>query len=168
MHDAFGTYPTYTEATHALCHTHHLRDLKNFIEQGDTWAIRMTTFLLADKQAVEAHHGALPKEEAKRWERVYDRILAKAQHRLEAMMPFPKKALALVRQLEEALRFLHEAHVPFDNNQAERDLRMVEVKENTSGTFRDEIFAKSFCIARSIVFTLVKHEKTRGTRCVFC
>ncbi|GAA3886110.1 hypothetical protein GCM10022628_05000 [Anoxybacillus suryakundensis] len=82
----------------------------------------MTTFLLAAKQAVEAHHGALFEEEAKRWERVYDRILAKAQHRLETTMPLPKKALAFVRRLqkrkEEALRFLREVHVLFDNNQA--------------------------------------------------
>gem|GEM_PF-2437717 len=63
MHDAFGTYPNYTEAIHALCHAHHLRDLKSFIEQGPTWAMRMTTFLFAAKQAVEVHHGALPNEE---------------------------------------------------------------------------------------------------------
>ncbi|MGG2945523.1 IS66-like element ISGst1 family transposase, partial [Geobacillus stearothermophilus] len=163
MHDAFGTYPKYTHATHALCHAHHLRELKGFIEQGHTWAMRMTTFLLAAKQAVEAHHGALSEEEARRWERVYDRILERAQHRLEAKTPLPKKALAFVRRLqkrkEEALRFLREVHVPFDNNQAERDLRMVKVKENISGTFREETFAQSFCIARSIVSTLTKHEK---------
>ncbi|GAC91922.1 transposase [Anoxybacillus flavithermus NBRC 109594] len=125
--------------------------------------MRMTTFLFAAKQAVEVHHGALPNEDTKRWERVYDRILAKAQHRLETMTPLPKKALAFVGRLqkrkEEALRFLREAHVPFDNNQAERDLRMVKVKENISGTFREEAFAQSFCIARSIVSTLTKHEK---------
>ncbi|PIC05352.1 IS66 family transposase, partial [Anoxybacillus flavithermus] len=163
MHDGFGTYPRYTKATHALCHAHHLRELKGFIEQGHTWASRMTTFLLAAKQAVEAHHGALPEEEARRWERVYDRILAKAQHRLETMTPLPKKALAFIRRLqkrkEEALRFLREVHVPFDNNQAERDLRMVKVKENISGAFREEAFAQSFCITRSIVSTLTKHEK---------
>ena len=75
MHDAFGTYPKYTEAIHASCHVHHLRDLKSLIEQRYTWVMRMTTFLLAAKQAVEAHHGALSEEEARRWERVYDRIL---------------------------------------------------------------------------------------------
>ncbi|EPZ37168.1 transposase, partial [Anoxybacillus ayderensis] len=165
MHDAFGTYPRYTEATHALCHAHHLRDLKGFIEQGHTWAKRLTTFLLSAKQVVEQHGGFLPEEEAERWERVYDRILAKAQYRLEGMAPLPKKALSFVRRLqkrkEEALHFLREAHVPFDNNQAERDLRMVKVKENISGTFRQETFAQSFCIARSIVSTLTKHEKKR-------
>ncbi|EPZ37097.1 transposase, partial [Anoxybacillus ayderensis] len=163
MHDAFGTYPRYTEATHALCHAHHLRDLKGFIEQGHTWAKRLTTFLLSAKQVVEQHGGSLLEEEAERWERVYDHILAKAQYRLEGMTPLPKKALSFVRRLqkrkEEALRFLREAHVPFDNNQAERDLRMVKVKENISGAFRQETFAQSFCIARSIVSTLTKHEK---------
>ncbi|NNV04718.1 IS66 family transposase, partial [Brevibacillus sp. MCWH] len=58
MHDAFSTYPNYTEATHAFCHAHHLRDLKSLIEQGYTWVMRMTTFLLAAKQAAEAHYGA--------------------------------------------------------------------------------------------------------------
>ncbi len=95
MHDAFGTYPKYTEATHAFCHAHHLRDLKSLIEQGYTWVMRMTTFLLAAKQAAEAHYGALPEEEAKRWECVYDRILEKAQRRLEPMTPLPKKHLPL-------------------------------------------------------------------------
>ncbi|ASA97470.1 hypothetical protein CA592_12385 [Anoxybacillus flavithermus] len=57
------------------------------------------------------------------------------------------------------MRFLREVHVPFDNNQAECDLRMVKVKGNISGTFREETFAQSFCITRSIVFTLTKHEK---------
>ncbi|KFZ32198.1 hypothetical protein JS44_15105 [Anoxybacillus flavithermus] len=65
--------------------------MKGFIEQGHTWAKRLTTFLLSAKQVVEQHGGSLPEEEAKRWERVYDRILAKAQYRLEGMTPLPKK-----------------------------------------------------------------------------
>ncbi|MDQ0164010.1 transposase [Bacillus alveayuensis] len=123
----------------------------------------MTTFLLAAKQVVEQNDGALPEEEAKRWERVYDRILDKAHRQLEGRTPLPKKALSFVRRLqkrmEEALRFLREAHVPFDNNQAERDLRMIKVKQNISGTFRQEEFAQSFCITSSIVSTLTKHDK---------
>lgn len=131
--------------------------------QGRAWARQMTTFLLTAKQAVEQHSGALCEEEATRWERVYDRILEKAQRQLERRTPLPKKAFAFVRRLqkrkEEALRFLREAHVPFDNNQAERDLCMVKVKENISGTFRKEAFTQSFCITRSIVSTLMKHDK---------
>ncbi len=61
----------------------------------------MPIFLLAAKQAVEAHHGALSGEEARRLERAYDRILERAQHRLEAKTPLPKKALAFVRRLQK-------------------------------------------------------------------
>ncbi|MBE2941423.1 transposase [Anoxybacillus flavithermus] len=68
---------------------------------------------------------------------MYDRILAKAKHQLEGMTPLSKKVLSLIQRLqnrkEKALRFfgcafLSETHVPFDNNQDERDLCMFKVK----------------------------------------
>ncbi|ACJ32637.1 Transposase [Anoxybacillus flavithermus WK1] len=97
--------------------------------------------------------------------------IERAQHRLEAKTPLPKKALAFVRRLQkrkgEALRFLREAHVPFDNKQAERDLRMVKVKENISGTFRGETFAQSASQEASFPH-LRNTKKTCGTRYVFC
>ncbi|MBE2935982.1 transposase [Anoxybacillus flavithermus] len=65
----------------------------------------------------------------------------------------------LEKRKQEALLFLRKKGVPFDNNQAERDLRMVKVKQKISGTFRQENDAKAFCVIRSVISTLQKQGK---------
>jgi transposase len=171
MHDGWKPYFQYG-CKHALCNAHHLRELKALFEQhGQTWASDMIRVLLDAKAAVEEALCAGR-------DRVHPLLLSDLESRYRSALDAGHKANPppkptgkrgrtkrtvggnLVRRLEdyqkETLAFLYDFEVPFDNNQAERDVRMMKVKLKVSGCFRSEEGADAFCRIRGYISTMRK------------
>jgi transposase len=174
VHDCFFPYWKYG-CVHALCNAHLLREI-TFIDEttGQRWAKEMIGLLLEIKKAVETRRmskkTSLPKEELSRYIKRYTMLVE------EGLKENPKQAkgegkrgrakqtkarLLLIRLLsrkEEYLRFAHDFSTPFDNNQAEREIRMAKVKEKVSGCFRSEKGEKSCTRIYSFIQTLKKNK----------
>jgi len=60
---------------------------------------------------------------------------------------------------KEILAFMKDPSIPFTNNQAERDLRMMKLKQKISGTFRSEKRARNFCRVRGFISMIKKHGR---------
>jgi transposase len=150
-----------------------LRELTFFAELSEetkTWASPLKELLLEMKAEVEraGAEGGRPVADAKLAELTgtYDRLIAEgleAQPPPEVPEPVRRQARNLLRRLErrkgEVLLFLTDFTVPFDNNQAERDLRMVKLQQKVGGCFRSEEGARRFCRIRSYLSTMRKHGR---------
>lgn len=168
VHDGLKGYFGFETVRHALCNAHHLRELQFAVEQYDAgWAQQMQNLLLEMKRQRET--GACSHTTLHALEKRYDALLADG---LDAFPIYPrppngKKRVAqhpvtnlLIRlrdHRDAVLAFLHHPEVPFDNNLAERDLRMMKVKQKISGCFRTWAGAELFAAVRTYLATARKH-----------
>jgi transposase len=175
VHDNWSAYRQYQQCAHGLCNVHHLRELTAVVEnEQQPWAARFKTFLLSVKRLVAPARAAgattLAPQKLAQVQRVYQRLTARA---LQANPPppdgwpqgkrgRPKKPKArnlaerLVTYEQQVLAFVYDFMVPFDNNLAERDLRMLKVQQKISGCFRSPAAAEEFCVIRSYLSTMRK------------
>ena len=176
VHDHWKPYASLT-CQHAYCNAHHLRELIAIAESIPSqrpWAEDMIALLCeANALSIEARaagFAALPGPMVLDIQTRFEAILDVAKARNPAREPEPgshrrvrqSPAHNLVKRLSEkrdaVLRFLTDLHVPFDNNQAERDVRMPKLKQKVSGCFRSDQGFAHFADIRSYLSTLRKQS----------
>jgi transposase len=171
VHDNWAPYRSFEGALHALCGAHHLRELIAAQEQGQAWALGMGCLLLDTKDAVEQSKAAerkrLSREALAELHASYREMIKLGYEEnpgleIEADGRQPKRTKAqnllirLDQREQEVLRFAHDFRVPFDNNLAERDIRMVKLQQKISGCWRTTHGAERFLAIRSYVSTARK------------
>lgn len=181
LHDGWTSYRHYTSCRHALCNAHHLREL-TFVEEDlhQPWAGQLKGLLREMHTTVEQARAAgapqLERMVRERFVARYEAVLADGVAQNPQPPPMGqdgqrrrgRRKQSPVRNLldrlwtyeDEALRFLADFAVPFDNNQAERDLRAVKVQQKISGTFRSELGTDAFCTLRSVLSTWRKRGRS--------
>jgi transposase len=176
VHDDLASYFQY-EVAHALCNAHHLRTLLFLLERyPQKWVQDLIELLSKIKEKVDATkrkaETGLSVRQANAFSKAYDELVKKG---LRANPPSKKNSrqpgqrgrlkqsparnllLRLREHKEAVLAFMYDSNVPFDNNQAERDLRMMKVKQKVSGGFRSTAGAQNFCTIRAYLSTARKN-----------
>lgn len=172
IHDHWFPYFAYRQMKHGLCNAHHLRELIFVHEQEkEAWAKRMHDLLILANKEVEKHIeiGALSPEILTQIEYDYQQILTEGFAYHASLPPLPtgkrgrqkqRAGKNLLDRLDEkrdcALRFIRDFSVPFTNNQGERDIRMVKLKQKIGGSFRVLRGGQTFCRLRSYISTAHK------------
>lgn len=170
-HDAWAPYDGYDGvAGHALCNAHLVRELTAVTETGTAddviWARQAIDALLDLKQAADAARAAGHRvadaevlEKHGRWFRdaAGAGIVLNAARRSKLQKKRHALATRMAARADDYLRFAHDLHVPFDNNQAEQVIRMSKLRIKVSGCMRSMHGAEIFCAIRSYLATATRH-----------
>ncbi|MGH3183916.1 MAG: IS66 family transposase, partial [Acidimicrobiales bacterium] len=171
VHDGWKSYRSY-DVLHQLCNAHHIRELDGVIDHfGQEWAEKMIDLLLDAKEAVEKaiakgrkrlEHSTLHSIRIR-----YGKLISEGFAANEVPTAgtegkwYENTATNLLDRLDiyrdEVLRFTTDFNSPFDNNQGERDIRMVKLQQKISGSWRTRAGADDFCAIRSYISTMKKH-----------
>lgn len=168
VHDRYSSYNLYN-CKHSYCNAHLLRDLKSIDEDDNMpWAAKMIKVLMKAKAFKEAKE--LNEKTLRYINNTYNRVvksgflaepIVKPQKIKKRGRQKKSKSLRLLEVFRDAkdrvLRFIYDPLVPFDNNMAERDLRMIKLKQKISGTFRTKKGGQVFCRIRGYISTIRKH-----------
>src|SRR4051812_20911658 len=176
VHDAFAPYARYRSVTHALCNAHLLRELIAVVDHhrahpetgtdtpaGWCWAEQIIDALLALRAITDP--GAPPGPAALATQRrlIISAALIGASAATGPPGAVGRRHRALARRIrrrsEDYLRFATDPRVPFDNNAAERDIRMAKIKQKVSGGMRTLAGAQDFAAMRSYLSTAAKHGR---------
>ena len=176
VHDHWKSYYTIQGVQHVLCNAHHLRELQAVAKlDGEKWALRLSWIL---RKMLKITHGYadfgknVQVETGRRMLLLYDEVLRDALSYYENLPPLKTKtgkkswakrkghnlALRLQKFRADVLRFWYDPECPFTNNLAERDLRMMKVREKISGSFRTKEGAETFATIRSIISSAKKQK----------
>lgn len=174
IHDGLSAYRKY-DVAHGLCAAHHLRELAGMAEAtGQDWPTNLANLLVEIHKNVQTAkadgHTALKARRLAGYRRRYRELVAEGQ----GLNPPPPRtgkrgrpklgaAGSLLKRLDDfqddVLRFATDFAVPFDNNQAERDIRMVKLQQKISGGWRSEPGAHAFLTVRSYLSTARKQQR---------
>jgi transposase len=173
MHDAYRSYFLYAYL-HALCNAHLLRELQAVYEADPSqrWAPQLMRLLSTAwalvKAAKDTGDTRLPEDQCDRIAGLFEQIVARADQqnppaqrrpgqRGRVAQSVPRNLIDRLKEHQDAyLRFVFDFRVPFDNNLAERDLRMSKLQQKISGCFRTDGGADLFCRIRGYISTLRK------------
>jgi len=181
IHDCWQPYWKYPLVTHGLCGAHLLRELVAAQERepDQKWPVEFEKLLLemktAKEQAIEAGFSGFSEEKLKGFGQEYDRIIKLGYE--ENPLPTEDKdsekkrgrrkkgkTLALIERLDKykgaVCLFIYDFTVPFSNNLAEQDIRMVKTKTKVSGCFRSLLGAENYLKIMSYVGTVKKHGRS--------
>lgn len=185
VHDFWKSYLQYEDCQHSFCNAHLLRELTGIYENNSEqeWALDMINLLCEINKEVlkvreDEDKAELTSSQIKSFTELYNQILDdgfELNERLDKDR-FPEndtkkrgrkkqsKAKNLLDRFQKyadgILMFMYNLDVPFDNNLAERDIRMTKLKEKISGTFRSEKGANIFSRIRGYISTVRKNDKS--------